>query len=169
MGYIECTWEPFSFLGKIHRKRLMKKLDNGAPCVLTVNEIWDTFFDNPDSSIFDTKAAKLAYTCNTRKDMVSPRSRGKKHNRVAALCIGVGADGVVESVYESFRSESLSQLWLHKLKLTKRYPQLPHERTIVGYDDGCHYHSYVSRGWYNRQAGDDYRQLSSSRAHRRTM
>lgn len=144
VGYIECTWEPFSFLSKIHRIRLTKKLDSGAPCVLTVNEIWDDFFDNPDSSIFDTKAAKLAYTCNTRKDVVSPRSRGKKHNRVAALCVGVGADGVVESVYESFRSESLSQLWLHKLYLTKRYPELPHERTIVGYDDGCHYHAYVS-------------------------
>ena len=49
-----------------------------------------------------------------------------------------------QSVYESFRSESLSQLWLHKLYLTKRYPQLPHEDTIVGYDDGCHYHAYVT-------------------------
>ena len=65
------------------------------------------------TAIFDTKAAKIAYTCNTSKDIESSWSKGKKRNRVAALCIGVGSDGVVESVYESFRSESLSQLWLH--------------------------------------------------------
>ena len=144
VGYPDCTWEPFSVLSKTLRNQLNKKILLGEPCTLTVHEIWDEFFDDPDSSIFDTKAAKSAYTCNTRKEIVTPRSRGKKHNRVAALCIGVGGDGVVESVYESFRSESLSQLWLHRLYLTKRYPQLAHEKTIVGYDDGCHYHAYVS-------------------------
>ena len=61
------------------------------------------------------------------------------------MCIGFAADGVVESVYESFRSESLSQLWLHKLFLTKRYPQLEHEKTIVGNDDGCHYYAYITK------------------------
>ena len=60
------------------------------------------------------------------------------------MCIGVGSDGVIESVYESFRAESLSQLWLHKLSLTERYPLLDHKRTIVGYDDGCHYHAYAT-------------------------
>ena len=63
---------------------------------------------------------------------------------MAALCIGVASDGVIESVYESFRSESLSQLWLHKLYLTNRYPLIDHTKTIVGYDDGCHYHAYVT-------------------------
>ena len=144
VGFAECTWEPEKVLNKALRLRLRLKKESGLQEKLTVKEIWDNFFDDPDSCIFDTKAAKAAYTCSTRKDVVRPRSRGKKKNRVAALCIGVGADGVVESVYESFRSESLSQLWLHKLYLTKRYPQLDHEKTIVGYDDGCHYHSYVT-------------------------
>ena len=83
--------------------------------MLSANEIWDAFFNAPDSAIFDTKAAKKAYSCNTRKDIISSVWKGKKRNRVAALCVGVGADGVVESIYESFRSESLSQLWLHRL------------------------------------------------------
>ena len=51
---------------------------------------------------------------------------------------------MIESVYESFRAESLSQLWMHKLRLTDRYPLLDHKNTIVGYDDGCHYHAYVT-------------------------
>ena len=144
VGYSDCTWEPFSALNKVLRAKLQMKIDNGAQGTLTVNDVWDDFFDDPTSSIFDTQAAKAAYTCSTSKDIKSPRSRGKKHNRVAALCIGVGGDGVIQSVYESFRSESLSQLWLHKLYLTKRYPQLPHEKTIVGYDDGCHYHAFIS-------------------------
>jgi len=144
VGYSVSTWEPLTALNKVLRAKLTSKINSGAEGALTVNEIWDEFFDDPASSIFDTKAAKAAYTCSTKKDIESPRSRGKKHNRVAALCIGVGGDGIIQSVYESFRSESLSQLWLHKLHLTKRYPQLPHERTIVGYDDGCHYHAFVS-------------------------
>ena len=144
VGYSECTWEPMSVLSKVLKHRLKTKIDSGEPSVLSVNEIWDDFFDNRDSAIFDTKAAKMAYTCNTNKDVVVSESKGKKRNRVAALCIGVGSDGVVESVYESFRSESLSQLWLHRLYLTKRYPQLPHNDTIVGYDDGCHYHAFVT-------------------------
>ena len=45
-----------------------------------------------------------------RKDTRLPTKATKKRNRVAALCIGVGADGVVESIYESYRAESLSQL-----------------------------------------------------------
>ena len=73
---------------------------------------------------------------------------------VAALCIGVGGDGVIQSVYESFRSESLSQLQFHKLRLTKRYPDFPHEDTIVGYDDGCHYHAYVTNP-LRAQASDE--------------
>ena len=28
--------------------------------------------------------------------------------------------------------------------MTKRYPQLPHKDFIVGYDDCCHYHAYVT-------------------------
>ena len=88
----------------------MAKISHGTSGVLTVNEIWDSFFDDADSLIFDTKAARTAYTCNTDKGYTTTSSKSRKHNRVAALCIGVGADGVVESVYESFRSESLSQL-----------------------------------------------------------
>ena len=156
VGYLNCTWEPMSVLSKALKHRLKLKIDNGEPCVLTVNEVWDDFFDDPDSAIFDTKAAKAAYTCNTSKDVVASVAKGKKRNRVAALCVGVGPDGVVESVYESFRSESLSQLWLHRLYLTKRYPQLPHNDTIVGYDDGCHYHAYVTnpkRAEASREAG----------------
>ena len=144
VGYRECTWEPLSALSKELRALIHKKINSHGPCKLTVNEVWDDFFDDPTSSIFDTQSAKAACTCNTKKDVESPICRGKKHNRVSALCVGVGADGVVQSVYESFRSESLSQLWLHKLYLTKTFPQLPHEKTIVGYDDGCHYHSYVT-------------------------
>ena len=110
-GYLNCTWEPMSVLSKALKHRLkMSEL-----CVLSVNEIWGDLFDNSDSAIFDTKVAKMAYTCNTSKDVVASESKGKKRNRVAALCIGVGSDGVVESVYESFRSESLSQLWIHRL------------------------------------------------------
>ena len=45
-----------------------------------------------------------------RKDTRIPTKARKKRNRVAALCIGVSADGVVESIYEFFRAESLSQL-----------------------------------------------------------
>ena len=59
-------------------------------------------------------------------------SSSKKQNRVAALCIGVAADGVIESIYESFRAESLSQLWLHKLNLVKRYSKLEHKKMIIG-------------------------------------
>ena len=33
---------------------------------------------------------------------------------------------------------------MHKLRLTDRYPLLDHKNTIVGYDDGCHYHAYVT-------------------------
>ena len=68
----------------------------------------------------------------------------KKRNRVSAICIGVDAVGVVQSVYESFRSESLSQLWLHRLYLVNRYPSLDHAKTITGYDDGCHWWAYVT-------------------------
>ena len=45
---------------------------------------------------------------------------------------------------ESFRSESLSQLWLHRLYLINRYPQLDHSKTITGYDDGCHWWAYAT-------------------------
>ena len=51
---------------------------------------------------------------------------------------------MVESVYESFRSESLSQLWLHRLYLVDRYPEVDHAKTITGYDDGCHWWSFVT-------------------------
>ena len=34
--------------------------------------------------------------------------------------------------------------WPTRLYLTKRYSQLAHEKMIVGYDDGCHYHAYVT-------------------------
>ena len=47
------------------------------------------------------------------------------------------------SVYESFCAESLSQLWMHKLHLVNDI-LLPHKNMIVGYDDGCHYHAYVT-------------------------
>ena len=40
------------------------------------------------------------------------------------------------------RAEKLSQLWMHQLRLIERYPDLNHEYTIVGYDDGCHYDAY---------------------------
>ena len=80
--------------------KLKSRLEEGVPCVLTVNDIWDDFFDNPDSSIFDTQSARKAYTCNTTKDSRPTQTTGKKHNRVAALCIGVGGDEVVQSVYE---------------------------------------------------------------------
>ena len=70
------------------------------------------------------------YTFFFRKELKSHSS--KMQNRVAALCIGVAADGVIESMYESFRAESLSQLWLHKLNLVKRYPKLEHKKMIIG-------------------------------------
>ena len=144
VGYPMPTWESISILSRDLRARLKTKLANGEPCILTVNEIQNDFFDDPDSDIFDTKAAKTAYSCNTTKDTVYSVLPGKRNNRVAALCIGVGVDGVVESIYESFRSESLSQLQIHRLHLTKRYPALRHQDTIVGYDDGCHNHAYVT-------------------------
>ena len=93
------------------------------------------------------KVATTSFKCLHRisKDIARIRQKNcKKRNRVAALCIGVGANGAVESVYKSFRSESLSQLWLHKLKLTKWYHDLDHASAIVGYDDGCHYHAYMT-------------------------
>ena len=46
-----------SVLSKALKHRLKMKIDSGEPCALTVNEIWDDFFDDPDSAIFDTKAA----------------------------------------------------------------------------------------------------------------
>ena len=135
VGYPDSTQEPEFVLGKNLLVKLHAKSNSNVPYTLSVEEIWNDFFDSPDSSIFNTETAKSAYNCNTNKDVVNTQSKGKMHNWVAALCIGVGADGVVESVYESFRSESLSQLWLHKLYLTQRYPQLSHDKTIVGYDD----------------------------------
>ena len=111
VGYLNCTWELLSVLNKKIRSVLMAKMEKNEPCTLNANEIWDDFFDDPDSSIFDTQAASRAYSCNTTKVLLPQASKGKKHNRVAALCIGVGSDGVVQSVYESFRSESLSQLY----------------------------------------------------------
>ena len=74
-----------SVLSKALKHRLKVKIDSGEPCFLSVNEIWDDFFDNPDAVIFDSKAAKMAYTCNTSKVIVTSWLKGKKRNRVAAL------------------------------------------------------------------------------------
>ena len=41
------------------------------------------------------------------------------------------------------RSESLSQLWFHRLYLIERYPEIDHEKTVTGYDDGCHWSAFV--------------------------
>ena len=50
---------------------------------------------------------------------------------------------VVESVYESFRAESLSQLLISKIQPVTRYPELPQMDMIVGYGVGCYYHAYL--------------------------
>ena len=80
-----------------YRASFGSKEKEGLSPTLNTNEIWDTFFTKDDSPIFDTKAAKNAFTCRTDKDVQHVTL--KKCNRVAAICIGVGADGVVESVY----------------------------------------------------------------------
>ena len=60
VGYPNSTWEPFSVLNNKLKKLLVDKKEKGAPCTLTANEIWDDFFDDPDSSIFDTQTARAA-------------------------------------------------------------------------------------------------------------
>ena len=107
----------------------------------------DCCFDTYVGVSLPIKVTTTSFKClhHISKDIARGGQKNcKKRNRVAALCIGVGANGVVESVYESLRSESLSQLWLHKLMLTKWYPDLDHSSAIVGYDDGCHYHAYMT-------------------------
>ena len=142
VGFEKPTWEPRNLIPKNIVTLLDLKASAKMSIKLDSTEIWDEFFTDEDSSIFDTKAAKSAFLCCTNKDV--EHQVLKKRNRVAAICIGVSATGVVESVYESFRSESLSQLWLHRLDLVNRYPELNHTKTVTGYDDGCHWWAYVS-------------------------
>ena len=59
-------------------------------------------------------ATSFKYLHRISKDITRVEQNNcKKRNRVTGLSIGVGATGVLESVCESLRSESLSQLWLH--------------------------------------------------------
>ena len=101
VGYKEETWEVKKKLNRGTLALLDAKAECGLERTLGSNELWDDFFDDEDSSLFDTKLAKIAFTCCTDKDVV--QTNMKKKNRVAAICTGVGANGVVESVYESFR------------------------------------------------------------------
>ena len=73
----------------------------------------DCCFDTYVGVSLPIKVTTTSFKClhHISKDIARGGQKNcKKRNRVAALCIGVGANGVVESIYESLRSESLSQL-----------------------------------------------------------
>ena len=94
VGFDKPTWEPKKNINKSIRDLLEAKVKCGLERKLGPNELWDQFFDDEDATIFETKAAKAAFTCHTDKDI--DLTNFKKRNRVAAICIGVGANGVVE-------------------------------------------------------------------------
>ena len=64
VGYEDTTWEPRKMLSKQMRKLLDDKQALGKDQFLTSEELWATFFTDKSSSIFDTKRAKRAFSCN---------------------------------------------------------------------------------------------------------
>ena len=120
---------------------LKEKALEGLEKKLSLHELWDNFYFGDDSDLLDASMAKAKFKCVTGKEEKSIKSN-RKRKRIGAVCIGVDTNGIIQSVYESMRAETLSQLWIHQLKLVERYPSLNHSQTIVGYDNGCHYDAY---------------------------
>ena len=87
--------------------------------------------------------------CKTRKDKNKPDQYKTKKFATAGIQAGICPDGIIMTLYENYRHETLAQQFMHlhwiiKTAIAKddRLKQIFEQEFSIIFDDGCHFEAY---------------------------
>lgn len=120
---------------------LIDEYDNGYG-----EALWEDFL-NDDEDMSEVLAdgieeLRQQLQCKTDKEKVEDKSKIKRHKRTQGIQAAVLENGVIAFWYENYRSESKAALWIKRIQLMKRFPDVDYNKLIAGYDDTCHWDQY---------------------------
>eukprot|EP01084_Bolivina_argentea_P046463 85580_1 len=106
--------------------------------------IWDCYSleEMSETARKFAEQAKQEYTCNTQKDVTYKKKETPQlynKSRTAGVQHGCCPCGIIMTLYENYRAETLTQQWAQCINLIKRYPEHDWTKERIGFDDVCHF------------------------------
>ena len=79
------------------------------------------------------------------KDKPKSSKHQTKKCATAGVQAGICPCGIITTIYENYRHETLAQQWMHLYTMVKKYPQLENQfaKFTIIYDDACHFAQYA--------------------------